>query len=75
MLRFKTSLSPGCTPEQERPLGGYAVLVGTFLGAAAGFGTWLARTVRGLPEKVDLGDLLLDTIARISTRLVTAIAS
>jgi hypothetical protein len=53
----------GHSPEQSRPLGGYAVLLGGFLAAAAGFGGWLRRSGTELPEHVDVGDLALATIA------------
>jgi hypothetical protein len=53
----------GHSPEQERPLGGYATLMGMFFGMTAGFGAWLRVTERELPEHVAAGDLALVTIA------------
>jgi hypothetical protein len=53
----------GHSPDQERPLGGYAVLMGTFGGLAAGFGTWLHRSGRQLPDMIAPADLLLATVA------------
>lgn len=53
----------GHSPRQERPLGGYAVLTGTFLGAAGGFAAWLHTSGRELPERVPAGDLALMTVA------------
>ncbi|MGH2896726.1 MAG: DUF1360 domain-containing protein [Solirubrobacteraceae bacterium] len=53
----------GHSPGQERALGGYAVLMGTFGGLAAGFGTWLRRSGRKLPGRAASSDLLLVTVA------------
>jgi hypothetical protein len=53
----------GHSPGQERPLGAYTVLLGTFGGLAVGFGAWLHRSGRRLPDKVAPGDLLLSTVA------------
>jgi hypothetical protein len=53
----------GHSPGQERPLGGYAVLLGTFGGLAVGFAAWLHRSERRLPDKVAPGDLLLTSVA------------
>jgi hypothetical protein len=51
------------SPEKDRPLGGYAVLTGSFLAAASAFAAWLARSGRELPERVAPGDLALLTVA------------
>jgi hypothetical protein len=48
---------------EDRSLGGYAVLLGTFATLAAGFAAWLRRSGRPLPEGVGLGDLALITVA------------
>jgi hypothetical protein len=56
-------LFSGHSPEQERPLGGYAVLMGAFATSAAGFSTWLRRSGHELPERVPPGDLALMTVA------------
>jgi Protein of unknown function (DUF1360) len=53
----------GHSPQQERPLGGYAVLMATFAGAAGGFAAWLRSSGRELPERVPPGDLALMTVA------------
>jgi hypothetical protein len=53
----------GHSPDQERPLGGYAVLAGAFSGLAAGFGFWLHASDRDLPRHVSRSDLLLLTVA------------
>jgi hypothetical protein len=57
---------------KERPLGGYAVLSGTFASLVAAFGTWFRRSGRELPERVALGDLALMTVATHKlSRLIT----
>jgi Protein of unknown function (DUF1360) len=53
----------GHSPQQERPLGGYAVLIGSFAAVAAGFGAWLRASGRELPERIAPGDLALITVA------------
>jgi hypothetical protein len=57
----------GHSPEQQRPLGSYAILIGAFSTAAAGFGVWLRSSDRSLPETVGVGDLLLITVATHKT--------
>jgi hypothetical protein len=49
----------GHSPDRERPLGGYAVLTGTFAVSAGGFAAWLARSGREVPERMDGRDLAL----------------
>jgi hypothetical protein len=56
-------LVAGHSPQQERPLGGYAVLAGSFGALAASFGVWLRRSGRELPERIAPADLALLTIA------------
>ena len=53
----------GHSPAQERPLGGYAVLMGSFAAAAAGFAAWLRSSGREIPDRVPAGDLALMTVA------------
>jgi uncharacterized protein DUF1360 len=53
----------GHSPERERPLGGYAVLMALFATAAGGFSTWFRRSGRDLPERMSAGDLALVTVA------------
>ena len=53
----------GHSPAQERPLGGYAVLMGSFGAAAAAFAAWLRSSGREIPERVPPGDLALMTVA------------
>jgi Protein of unknown function (DUF1360) len=56
-------LIAGHSPGQDRPLGGYAMLLGTFGAVAAGFAGWFHRSGRDLPDTVRPGDLILVTIA------------
>lgn len=63
----------GHSPEQERPLGGYATLMAAFAGVCGSFGLWLGATgrARNLPETVTTRDLVLITIAtHKSSRLI-----
>jgi hypothetical protein len=53
----------GHSPGRERPLGGYGVLMGSFAAAAGGFGVWLKRSGRELPERMGAGDLVLVAVA------------
>jgi hypothetical protein len=53
----------GHSPEQERPLGGYAVLMAAFAAAAGAFAAWLRSSGREPPERVPAGDLALMTVA------------
>jgi uncharacterized protein DUF1360 len=61
----------GHSPEQERPLGGYAALTGTFAALCGAFITWLRASGRELPETIETRDLALVAIAtHKSARLV-----
>lgn len=53
----------GYAPGEQRPLGGYAALTGSFLAVAAGFSAWVRRSGRELPEQIETGDLALITLA------------
>jgi hypothetical protein len=53
----------GHSPQQERPLGGYAALMTTFGLAVAGFSSWIKASGRELPERPSAGDLALVTVA------------
>ena len=65
MTKHMEDLRPlaGHSPEQERPLGGYAVLTGLFATAAAGFSAWFRRSGRELPDRMSPGDLALVAVA------------
>jgi Flp pilus assembly protein TadB len=54
---------PEYSPEQEQPLGGYAVLMSVFAAASGAFMLWLRRSSRELPERISSGDLALVTVA------------
>jgi hypothetical protein len=49
----------GHAPDRERPLGGYAILTGTYATATAAFAAWLARSGRDVPDRMDARDLAL----------------
>jgi hypothetical protein len=51
------------SPDQHRPLGGYAVLMGIFVAAAGGFSAWFRGTDRELPDGMSAADLALVTVA------------
>ena len=58
--------------EHEAPLGGYAILMGTFVAVVAGFSTWIHRSGRELPERISPGDIALLTVAtHKASRLIT----
>jgi hypothetical protein len=62
----------GHSPAQERPLGGYFALVGTFTGLAGGFALWMYRSGRELPDRVAPADLALITVATQTTARILA---
>ncbi len=53
----------GHSPDQERPLGGYAILMGVFGALAGGFAAWFRVSGRELPERMEARDLALVTVA------------
>lgn len=62
----------GHSPEQERPLGGYAALMSVFSALSGGFALWFSRSGRRLPERIDARDIaLMSVAAHKSSRLVT----
>jgi hypothetical protein len=56
-------LVEGHSPQQERPLRGYAVLMATFTGLAGAFSAWFRASGRELPERMESRDLALVTVA------------
>jgi hypothetical protein len=62
----------GHSPDQERPLGGYAVLMGSFLALAGAFAAWLRASDRELPEAIAPGDLALVAVATHKTARLIA---
>lgn len=60
------------SPGRERPLGAYAVLEVAFLALGGGFGVWLRRSGRELPEQVSTRDLALISVATFkASRIIT----
>ena len=53
----------GYAPEPQPPLRSYALLMGVFTGLAAAFAAWFRSSDRGLPDRIDPGDLALLTVA------------
>jgi hypothetical protein len=53
----------GHSPQQERPIGGYATLMSAFALSVGGFSAWMRNSDRELPERIDAGDLALMTLA------------
>ena len=51
------------SPGQERPLGGYALLMAAFAALAGAFSAWFRASDRELPERMSAGDLALITVA------------
>jgi hypothetical protein len=61
----------GHSPQQERPLGGYAVLMASFGAMVGAFAAWLRASDRELPERIGASDLALITVAtHKSSRLI-----
>jgi hypothetical protein len=60
------------SPDQERPLGGYATLMALFAGLATAFSVWFRASGRELPERMEARDLALVTVAtHKASRLVS----
>jgi hypothetical protein len=53
----------GHSPHQERPLGGYAILIGLYGLLTGTFGTWFRGSGRDLPDRVPASDLALVAVA------------
>lgn len=51
------------SPERERPLRAYAALIGTFVSMISGFAAWFRRSGRTAPDRPDMRDLALITVA------------
>jgi hypothetical protein len=62
----------GHSPDQERPLGSYALLLGSFSAMCGGFALWLRRSGRDLPERVESGDLALVAVATFKASRIIA---
>jgi uncharacterized protein DUF1360 len=53
----------GYAPDQDTPVGSYALLIATFMALAGGFSAWFRGSGRELPDRIDIGDLALVTAA------------
>jgi Protein of unknown function (DUF1360) len=53
----------GHAPQQERPLGWYALLISLYAGAAGAFAAWFRRSGRVLPERMEARDMALVAVA------------
>jgi hypothetical protein len=53
----------GHSPRQERPLGGYALLISLYTSLLGGFVAWFRRSGRKLPERMGARDLALVAVA------------
>lgn len=53
----------GHSPERERPLGWYALLISLYASGLGAFATWFRRSGRTLPERMDARDLALVAVA------------
>ncbi len=62
----------GHSPNQERPLGGYAALMAAFLTACGSFAAWFTASGRELPDRIEASDLALAAVATHKlSRLIT----
>lgn len=62
----------GHSPDRDRPLGAYGVLELSFLTLVGGFGLWLQRTGRELPDEISARDLALVSLATFkASRIIT----
>jgi Protein of unknown function (DUF1360) len=56
-------LLAGHSPDQQRALDGYAILMSAFLALSGGFSIWMRRTGRSLPANVAASDFAMMTVA------------
>ena len=62
-IQTETERRDGYAPENERPVGSYALLMGAFMTLATSFAAWFRASGRELPDGIATGDLLLVTVA------------
>ena len=60
---FENDVFTGYSPEEEKPVGSYAVLMSVFGALASGFAVWFRRSERKLPDRIEAWDLALITVA------------
>jgi Protein of unknown function (DUF1360) len=53
----------GYAPEEDKPLGSYALLMSVFTSFAGAFALWFRRSDRALPQRMETRDLVLLTLA------------
>src|SRR3954471_14273828 len=53
----------GHAPDQERPLGGYALLTGTYLTLTGSFAAWVHHARKPVADRVEGKDIVLTAIA------------
>jgi hypothetical protein len=62
----------GHSPDQERPLGSYALLMASFSAISGGFALGLRRSGSDLPERVETRDLALVAVATFKASRIIA---
>src|SRR4051794_14002893 len=62
-LMQEADILRGHSPQQDRPLGGYAVLMGVFASLSGAFAAWFRASDRELPDRMEARDLALVTVA------------
>jgi len=60
---MKQELFRGYSPDAEKPLASYGVLMTVFSGLAGAFAAWFSRSGRALPDRMEARDLALLTVA------------
>jgi hypothetical protein len=60
---FETEIFEGYSPEEEKPIRSYAVLISVFSTLAGAFALWFRSSGRELPDRMETQDLLLLTVA------------
>jgi hypothetical protein len=51
------------SPDRDQPLASYAVLISAFFGLAGAFATWVVKSGRSVPDRVEFSDLALVSVA------------
>lgn len=69
---YESELLGGYSPEEEKPIRSYAVLISTFASLASAFALWFRSSGRELPDRMEAQDLLLLTVASHKTSRLIA---